>query len=66
MLNPNVKTYWNVRKELVLQGYLDLYSELHYIEVILSSKPKVQDLFNHRKWLLKEIFKSIYIFVFSF
>lgn len=60
LLNPYMKTFWNRRRKLVLSGDLDPYSELRYVVLILTYKPKIQDVFTYRKWLLQRIFESIF------
>ncbi|XP_066994035.2 protein prenyltransferase alpha subunit repeat-containing protein 1 isoform X2 [Anabrus simplex] len=58
LLNPDVQTFWNMRRELVEAGYLDASSELHFTVVVLSKKPKSAEVFTHRKWLLRTLLKS--------
>ncbi|XP_068081653.1 protein prenyltransferase alpha subunit repeat-containing protein 1 isoform X3 [Anabrus simplex] len=58
LLNPDVQTFWNMRRELVEAGYLDASSELHFTVVVLSKKPKSAEVFTHRKWLLRTLLKN--------
>ncbi|XP_050424395.1 protein prenyltransferase alpha subunit repeat-containing protein 1 [Adelges cooleyi] len=51
LINPEVITFWNIRKELLMSGYLHLMEELQYSAVVLSFKPKCAEIFNYRKWI---------------
>ncbi|XP_049792011.1 protein prenyltransferase alpha subunit repeat-containing protein 1 isoform X1 [Schistocerca nitens] len=55
LLNPDVSTFWNMRKELVQSGRLDVQSELHFSVVILSRKPKSAEAFSYRRYLLEKL-----------
>ncbi|XP_050526166.1 protein prenyltransferase alpha subunit repeat-containing protein 1 [Daktulosphaira vitifoliae] len=55
LINPEVFTFWNMRKELVLSGFLELYAELHFSSLSLSFKPKCAEIFIYRRWILKNI-----------
>ena len=52
LLNPDVTTFWNMRRELMLTGRLDVQGELHFTAVLLSRKPKCAEAFSHRKWVV--------------
>lgn len=54
LLNCNVKTFWNMRRELVLRNELDVSIELRYINLVLSYWRKGETPMNYRKWLLEE------------
>ena len=40
LLNPDVVTFWNMKKELVKNGRVDPMEELRFISVILQNKAK--------------------------
>ncbi|PSN33907.1 hypothetical protein C0J52_20401 [Blattella germanica] len=52
LLNPDVTTFWNMRRELMQTGRLDVQGELHFTAVLLSRKPKCAEAFAHRKWVV--------------
>ncbi|XP_069694205.1 protein prenyltransferase alpha subunit repeat-containing protein 1 [Periplaneta americana] len=52
LLNPDVTTFWNMRRELMLADRLDVQGELHFTTVLLSRKPKCAEAFAHRKWVI--------------
>ncbi|XP_075231397.1 protein prenyltransferase alpha subunit repeat-containing protein tempura [Lycorma delicatula] len=58
LLNPDITTFWNMRRELVLCRHLDPHSELHFTAVVLSRKPKSAEVFSYRKWLIKNLLKD--------
>nr|CAD7255862.1 unnamed protein product [Timema shepardi] len=47
LLNPDISTFWGMRRELVQSGTLSGHSELHYTTVLLSRKPKCSEAFAH-------------------
>lgn len=55
LLNPDVQTAWNVRKEFVLLGNLFAKHDLIFASIVLTRKPKSPEVFAHRKWLLMHI-----------
>ncbi|XP_014244646.1 protein prenyltransferase alpha subunit repeat-containing protein 1 [Cimex lectularius] len=59
MINPEITTFWNMRKELINSGKLDAHFELHFTAVILTRKPKSADVFLHRKWILKKLLLGV-------
>ncbi|XP_063383201.1 protein prenyltransferase alpha subunit repeat-containing protein 1 [Cydia fagiglandana] len=58
LLNPELNTFWNKRKELVLRLLLDKTAELRFTKLVLSRKPKCNDAFSHRRWILEAILKD--------
>lgn len=52
LLNPELCTLWNKRRELVSRNLLEQSGELHFTKLILSRKPKCNDAFSYRRWLL--------------
>ncbi|CAG4965726.1 unnamed protein product [Parnassius apollo] len=58
LLNPELSLFWNKRRMLVLKCLLDKFYELHFTRLILSRKPKCNDAFTYRRWLLDIMFKD--------
>lgn len=54
-MNPDCTFLWNIRRELVVMGRLDLFSDLHINAVTLSRRPKSSEAFIYRRWLLSRI-----------
>lgn len=55
LLNPDCTFLWNIRRELIVMGRLDLISDLHVNAVTLSRRPKSSEAFVYRRWLLSRI-----------
>lgn len=55
LINPDVQTAWNIRKELVSSKLYGAEEELKFSEIVLSHKPKSPEGFAHRKWALLEL-----------
>ncbi|XP_034833335.1 protein prenyltransferase alpha subunit repeat-containing protein 1 [Maniola hyperantus] len=53
LLNPEINSLWNKRREMVLQSLLDKAVELHFVRLVLSRKPKCNEAFSYRRWLLE-------------
>ncbi|CAH2087031.1 unnamed protein product [Euphydryas editha] len=58
LLNPEINSLWNRRRELVLGLLLDKTVELHFTRLVLSRKPKCNEAFAYRRWLLESIFEG--------
>jgi len=58
LLNPEVTTFWNMRRELVIDGYLRPNDELLFSAVVLTFKPKCAEIFNYRRWIFSNILKG--------
>ncbi|KAL0109056.1 hypothetical protein PUN28_014273 [Cardiocondyla obscurior] len=52
LLNPNVTTFWNMRRELVRAGRLDPRDELSLTRPVLYHTPKCFEAFSYRSWLM--------------
>ncbi|XP_011257308.1 protein prenyltransferase alpha subunit repeat-containing protein 1 [Camponotus floridanus] len=52
LLNPNVTTFWNMRRELVRAGRLDARDELSVTRPVLYHTPKNFEAFAYRGWLM--------------
>lgn len=57
-LNPEVTTFWNMRRELVLDGCLKPNDELRFSALVLTFKPKCAEIFNYRRWIFSNILKG--------
>ncbi|XP_012266220.2 protein prenyltransferase alpha subunit repeat-containing protein 1 [Athalia rosae] len=53
LLNPDVTTFWNMRRELVKNGRLESTGELHFVAIVLYYKAKCFEAFAYRRWLLQ-------------
>jgi hypothetical protein len=47
-------TSWNIRRRLVLSNTINLQEELQFVETLLRLKPKSEQLFRYRRWILKQ------------
>lgn len=52
LINPNVTTFWNMRRELVRTGRLDARDELSLTRPVLYNTPKSFEAFAYRSWLM--------------
>lgn len=59
LLNPEINSLWNRRRELVEGLLIDKTVELHFIRLVLSRKPKCNEAFAYRRWLLESILQGI-------
>lgn len=59
LLNPEINSLWNRRRELVEGLLIDKTIELHFIRLVLSRKPKCNEAFAYRRWLLESILQGI-------
>lgn len=59
LLNPDIHTFWNMRRDLVLENsnIKWILYDLHTSKLILSHKPKSNETFNYRSWLLQRMLK---------
>lgn len=58
LLNPEVTTFWNMRRELVIDGFLKPYDELQFSAVVLTFKPKCAEIFSYRRWIFFNVLKG--------
>lgn len=52
LINPDLYTFWNMKRELVEQNALDINKELNFAKLVLSHKCKSNEAFAYRKWLI--------------
>ncbi|XP_026178032.1 protein prenyltransferase alpha subunit repeat-containing protein 1 [Mastacembelus armatus] len=55
LLNPDFTTAWNVRKELLECGVLNLEKDLYLGKLALTKFPKSPETWIHRRWVLQQI-----------
>ncbi|KAE8743827.1 hypothetical protein FOCC_FOCC009537 [Frankliniella occidentalis] len=55
LLNPDCTSLWNIRREFVVLGRYDPFTELHINAITLSRRPKSAEAFVYRRWILKRI-----------
>ncbi|XP_033229941.1 protein prenyltransferase alpha subunit repeat-containing protein 1 [Belonocnema kinseyi] len=55
LLNPDISTFWNMKRELVKSGRLDPMQELGFASIVLYYKSKCFEAFAYRRWLVKFI-----------
>jgi len=55
LINPDVVTFWNIRKDLIRIDRLDPKTDLHLTALILTYKPKSPETYAHRRWVLRQI-----------
>lgn len=51
LINPDVATFWNIRRHLVERVQLNLTQEFQFSALVLSKKPKSSEAFFYRRWL---------------
>lgn len=58
LLNPDVTTFWNMRRELVRSQKLDASDEFAFSRLVLYHKPKCFEAFAYRRWLLSYVLNA--------
>lgn len=58
LIQPDVSTFWNMKRELVEFGILDPWRELKFSRLVLSYKHKSNETFTYRKWCINRLLKS--------
>ncbi|OAD53972.1 Protein prenyltransferase alpha subunit repeat-containing protein 1, partial [Eufriesea mexicana] len=58
LLNPDVTTFWNMRRELVRNHKLEASEEFFFSRLVLYHKPKCFEVFAYRRWLLSYILNA--------
>lgn len=51
LINPDVATYWNMRRKLFSRNRLSIQREFQFSAIVLSRKPKSNEAFFYRRWL---------------
>ncbi|RZC42297.1 protein prenyltransferase alpha subunit repeat-containing protein 1-B [Asbolus verrucosus] len=59
LINPDVSTFWNMKRELVENEVLSVTNELLFTKMVLTYKSKSNEAFAYRRWLLRRILAKI-------
>ncbi|CAG9858012.1 unnamed protein product [Phyllotreta striolata] len=59
LINPEVGTFWNMKRELVEKDVLNTDDELYFSKIVLSHKSKSNEAFAYRRWLLSRILNKM-------
>lgn len=59
LLQPDVSTFWNMRRDLIEMNLLKMDKELLLTKLVLSYKSKSNEAFSHRRWIYKRMLKNI-------
>ncbi|XP_060527365.1 protein prenyltransferase alpha subunit repeat-containing protein 1 [Cylas formicarius] len=59
LINPDVGTFWNMRRELVECDILDYEGEFRFSKLVLTRKGKSYEAFCYRRWLLRRIMDKL-------
>lgn len=51
LINPDVSTFWNLRRMLVERVQLSITQEFQFSALVLTKKPKSSEAFFYRRWL---------------
>lgn len=51
LINPDVSTFWNLRRMLVERVQLNITQEFQFSSLVLTKKPKSSEAFFYRRWL---------------
>lgn len=55
LINPDVYTFWNIKRELVEKEVLNVEKEFLFSKLVLSYKSKSNEAFAYRRWLIAKI-----------
>lgn len=56
LINPDVYTFWNMKRYLIEKEILNIYKDLTFTKLVLSYKSKSNETFAYRRWLIKKLF----------
>ncbi|KAH1005822.1 hypothetical protein HUJ04_006736 [Dendroctonus ponderosae] len=56
LINPQVTTFWNMRRNLALQAAVAFSVELEFSRIVLTRNYKSSDAFTYRRWVLQRMF----------
>ncbi|KAG5885192.1 hypothetical protein JTB14_036499 [Gonioctena quinquepunctata] len=59
LINPDVGTFWNMKRELVERDVLAVEDELQFSKIVLTRKSKSNEAFGYRRWLLNRILNKM-------
>lgn len=60
LINPDVTTLWNKRRELMSKRYLDWVAEMTFTRLVLSRKTKCNDAFSYRRFVIEHVMRGMY------
>lgn len=60
LIQPEVTTFWNMRKDLLEMNLIKADKELLLTKLVLSYKSKSNEAFAHRKWIIKRLLKNVH------
>lgn len=58
LINPDVTTLWNKRRELMSKRYLDWVAEMTFTRLVLSRKTKCNDAFSYRRFVIEHVMRE--------
>lgn len=61
LINPELSSLWNKRRDMFQGNLMEKTSELQFTKIVLSRKPKCNEAFSYRRWLLQGIFAGNFI-----
>lgn len=59
LINADMSTFWNMKRELVDNDITTVEGELQYSKIVLTYKSKSNEAFAYRRWLLKKILDKL-------
>lgn len=63
LLNPDITTLWNKRREMMEKNFLEWVSELQFARLVISRKPKCNEAFMYRRWILEDVLRGMFAFI---
>lgn len=58
LLQPDVSTFWNMRRELIELNLVKASKDLLLTKLVLSYKSKSNEAFSHRRWIARRMLKQ--------
>lgn len=58
LLNPDVCTFWNMRRKLIQNEILDPILDLHIVDIIICRRSQCTEAYSYKRWLLKVLLNS--------
>ncbi|XP_050293456.1 protein prenyltransferase alpha subunit repeat-containing protein 1 [Anthonomus grandis grandis] len=58
-INPDVSTFWNMKRELVVTNVVFSYEEFKFSKLVLTRKPKSNEAFSYRRWLIDRFLNKL-------
>ncbi|CAK1542086.1 unnamed protein product [Leptosia nina] len=59
LINPDLCVLWNKRRNMLQESLLDSTLEMKFTSLVLSRKPKCNDAFAYRRWILETFILSM-------